>query len=711
MNTDDTGQSDARNDIAAASELATLAARIAHHDECYHGRDDPEISDAAYDALRRRFDELVAAFPELAIGLRPTNSVGATPTTGFFKVTHRRPMLSLANAFDDAELREFVARMRRFLSLAADDNIELVAEPKIDGVSAALRYEHGRLVEGATRGDGVVGEDITRNLRTITDIPEELQGDVPTELEIRGEVYMSKEDFQTLNRNQEDLAAAAGKEARVFANPRNAAAGSLRQLNPETTRQRPLCFFAYGWGAVSEMPAATQSEFLDRLADWGFRTNPLAAVCGTIDAAVAIYHDIASQRLDLPYDIDGIVYKVNRLDWQDRLGIVSRAPRWAVARKFPAEQAETTLLAIDIQVGRTGAMTPVARLEPVTVGGVKVSNATLHNEDEIRRKDIRVGDRVVLQRAGDVIPQVVRVVEAARPKDSVPFEFPTRCPCPVGAEAIRPEGEVVRRCSGGLSCPFQTVERLKHFVSRDAFDIEGLGGRQIQAFWDDGLIVRPGDIFRLSAHEADLKQREKMGEKSVENLLAAIENRRRIGLDRLVFALGIRQVGQATARLLAANYGTFADLRQGMDAALDAESEAYSDLVNIDQIGTSVAGELTAFFADKQNRDILDDLERELKIGPFEAPSAGDSPVSGKTVVFTGTLERMGRSEAKARAEGLGAKVAGSVSKKVDYVIAGPGAGSKSTKAEALGVTVLSEEEWFVLIGMAMPEGKAPVAD
>jgi len=697
---------EALNIFEAEAALTELAAEIAHHDERYHGADDPEISDAEYDALRRRFDAIAERFPSIARTLAPATAVGAAPAIGFAKVTHSRPMLSLSNAFNGVDVEEFVARIRRFLSLPEDEVVELVAEPKIDGLSAALRYENGRFVQGATRGDGMVGEDITRNLRTIDDIPDRLEG-APAVLEIRGEVYMRKDDFRDLNKAQE----AAG--AKPFANPRNAAAGSLRQLDSSITARRTLRFFAYSWGEVSERPSETQAGFLEKLRDWKFQTNPLTRLCGTVEGLLEQYAGIAEQRATLPYDIDGVVYKVNRLDWQDRLGMVSRAPRWAIAHKFPAEQAQTILKAIDIQIGRTGALTPVARLEPVTVGGVVVSNATLHNEDEIQRKDVRVGDTVVVQRAGDVIPQVVRVIQEKRPADSLPYTFPTICPCPEKTAVTRVDGEVVRRCGGGLACPFQAVERLKHFVSRDAFDIEGLGEKQIQAFWEDRLIQRPGDIFRLRTHEAALKKREGWGDKSVDNVLAAIEERRSIGLDRLIYALGIRQVGQATARLLAVNYGTLDAWRaamleagrstQGTDEGegdeTSAPNDALADLLNIDQIGMSVANDLIAFFAEEQTLEIVADLERELDIQPFAAPSASDSPVAGKTVVFTGTLTTMGRSEAKARAESLGAKVAGSVSKKTDYVIVGADAGSKAAKAEALGVTILGEEEWAALIG------------
>ena len=678
-------------------ELAALAEEIARHDRLYHGEDSPQIPDSEYDALRQRFETLSRKHPEFARTLGPYQAVGAAPSAGFAKVTHRRPMLSLGNAFDAGDVREFVARVRRFLSLGDDAMIELVAEPKIDGLSATLLYQNSSFVRGATRGDGLVGEDITANLRTLGDIPDQLQGAAPAVVEIRGEVYMQREAFASLNRSQLE----AG--AKVFANPRNAAAGSLRLIDATVTAGRPLHFFAYGWGDASEPPAQNQMDFLARLQVWGFRTNPLTELCRTLDEVEAVYETIAAQRPGLPYDIDGIVYKVNRLDWQERLGMVSRAPRWAIARKFPAEQAETVLRAIDIQVGRTGALTPVARLEPVSVGGVTVSNATLHNEDEIARKDIRVGDRVLVQRAGDVIPQIVATIEAGRSPASQPFVFPACCPCPLATATHRSADEVVRRCSGGLDCPFQAVERLKHFVSRDALDIEGLGNKQIEALWAEKLVARPGDIFRLSAHAETLRQRDKMGAKSVDNLLAAIEKQRSVALDRLVFALGIRHVGQMTARLLAINYGTFEAWRQAMDAVATGDPDAVADLLNIDQVGASMATDLGAFFREERNRVILDDLARELEIRPCELPQASDSPLAGKTIVFTGTLSAMGRAEAKARAESLGARVAGSVSKRVDLVVAGPGAGSKATKAEALGLSVLSEEEWLAISDSVPP--------
>ncbi|MEP3113594.1 NAD-dependent DNA ligase LigA [Nisaea sp.] len=672
-------------------EMRFLAAQIEKHDTLYHQKDTPEISDADYDALRRRNDALEEAFPDLIRPNSPSKRVGAAPSAGFSKIRHKKPMLSLSNAFSDEDVTDFVARIRRFLSLGEDASVSLVAEPKIDGLSASLRYENGTFVQGATRGDGTEGEDITRNLQTIGDIPQNLPAGAPAVFEVRGEVFMGKAEFRTLNERQE----AAGKK--IFANPRNAAAGSLRQLDPNITAERTLHFFAYSWGEVSEMPADSQTGFLEKLKEWGFVTNPMTKLCDGSTSAIEAYKAIGAARAALDYDIDGVVYKVDRLDWQDRLGMVSRAPRWAIAHKFPAEQAETILEGIDIQVGRTGALTPVARLTPITVGGVVVSNATLHNEDEIQRKGVRIGDTVVIQRAGDVIPQVVRVIEAKRPYDAVPYVFPDHCPV-CGSEAVRPEGEVIRRCTGGLICAAQAVERLKHFVSRDAFDIEGLGAKQVEAFYEDGLIAQPGDIFRLKDRAEEISTREGWGEKSLTNLMAAIEECRGIGLDRLIYSLGIRQIGQATAKLLAANYGTLPALTGAMLEAADPESEAYASLINIDQIGQSVAGDLIAFFHEDHNRAVLEDLDNELEIEAFELTVSDDSPIAGKTVVFTGTLTTVSRGEAKAKAESLGAKVAGSVSKKTDFVVVGADAGSKARKAEELGLTILSEEEWLTMI-------------
>jgi DNA ligase (NAD+) len=687
---------DRLTEAKARRELIRLAEEIRHHDELYYQNDAPEISDADYDELKRRNAAIETRFPDLVLADSPSKRVGAPAAAGFAKVRHAAPMLSLDNAFDEEDVRDFFEGVRRFIKELKDDPtipIEAVAEPKIDGLSASLRYEHGAFVQGATRGDGTEGEDITANLRTVKDIPKTLAGNGwPDVLEVRGEVYMSRADFFDLNRRQED----AGEK--VFANPRNAAAGSLRQLDSTVTASRPLGFFAYGWGQVSEPIDGGQWAVLQRFKGWGFSTNPLARLCPTVEDVLALYGEVAAQRATLDYDIDGVVYKLDRLDWQARMGASSRAPRWAIAHKFPAEQAETILDKIDIQVGRTGALTPVARLRPVTVGGVVVSNATLHNEDEIARKDVREGDTVIIQRAGDVIPQVVAVVKEKRPAVSKPFEFPHECPI-CGSSAIREPGEAVRRCTGGLICRAQAVERLKHFVSRNAFDIEGFGKKHIESFWEDGLIRTPGDIFRLHRRRDEIAAREGWGEQSADNLLAAIEDRRTIGLDRFIYALGIRQVGSSTGRLLARTYLSLSAWRAAMGNAADPDSEDYADLIAVDGIGASMAADLTGFFAEGQNRDIMEDLAAELDVVDFQAPATEGSPVAGKTVVFTGTLETMTRNEAKAGAEALGAKVSGSVSAKTDYVVAGPGAGSKAKKAQELGVATLTELEWLDLIG------------
>jgi DNA ligase (NAD+) len=685
----------------AKAELARLAAEMAEHDRRYHQEDAPVISDADYDALKTRNSEIEARFPQLIRPDSPSHKVGAAPSSGFQKVQHSVPMLSLGNVFTPEDVDDFFTRVRRFLGLAKDAPVDMIAEPKIDGLGFSARYENGRFVVGATRGDGQTGEDITANLRTIPDLPDRLMGpakDVPKVIEVRGEVFMTKVDFQALN------AAQTEKGSKVFANPRNAAAGSLRQLDSTITKARPLTLFAYAWGEAEPLTWTSQQEFIDRLKAWGFSTNPLTRHCSSVEDVLAAYAEIGEQRAALPYDIDGVVYKVNRLDWQQRLGFVSRAPRWATAHKFPAEQAQTVLEKIDIQVGRTGSLTPVARLTPVTVGGVVVSNATLHNEDEIARKDIREGDTVVIQRAGDVIPQVVQVLTDKRPKDSKPYLYPNTCPrC--GSLAVREEGEAIRRCTGGLICPAQAVERLKHFVSRNAFDIEGLGAKNIESFYTDGTITSPVDIFTLQKRDADpdnltpLRNREGWGKMSAENLFTAINERRTIGLDRFLFALGIRQIGQATSRLLAQSYGSLSVLRAALGKAQDRDSEAYADLLNIESVGATVADDLLGFFAEPHNQDILDALTRELTIEDFVAPDTGNSPIAGKTVVFTGNLETMSRNEAKAGAQVLGAKVAGSVSAKTDLVIAGPGAGSKLKKAEELGVEVKTEQEYLALIG------------
>lgn len=685
----------------AAVELELLAAEIAAHDKAYHQEDAPEISDADYDALRQRNAAIEARFPDLVRADSPSKKVGAAPAQGFSKVRHRRPMLSLDNAFSDEDVVEFYDRIRRFLSLGTDEEIAIVAEPKIDGLSISLRYEDGTFVQGATRGDGAEGEDVTRNLLTLDDVPKKLSGHVPPVLEVRGEVYMGRADFLALNQRQEE---AGGK---VFANPRNAAAGSLRQKDPSVTASRPLKLFAYAWGDISGADAQgyggdidwkSQWEFYDRLKGWGLTVNPLSRRCVGAEETLRFYREVEVERPDLDYDIDGVVYKVDRLDWQQRLGFVSRAPRWATAHKFAAEKARAKVLEIGIQVGRTGVLTPVAHLEPVTVGGVVVQRATLHNEDYIAEKDIRVGDTVIIQRAGDVIPQVLEVDTDQRDGNPAPFTMPHECPVCASA-AVREPGQAAWRCTGGLICRAQVKERLKHFVSRDAFDIEGLGGRHVEAFLEDGLIDTPVDIFDLKEKRDDIANREGWGEKSADNLLDAIDARRTIELPRFIYALGIPQIGQATARLLAGRYGSLESLRRSMLEAQDEEGEAYAELIDIDGIGRSMAADLIGFFKEPHNLQLLDKFSDRLNVLPFEQPASADSPVAGKTVVFTGTLEKMGRAEAKATAESLGAKVAGSVSKKTDLVIAGPGAGSKLKKAEDLGVSVIDENAWLVLIG------------
>jgi len=709
----------------AADELERLAAQIAKHDRAYYQDDAPTISDADYDALRQRNAAIEARFPALIRADSPSKRLGAAPSEKFAKIRHRVPMLSLDNAFEDDDITGFVDRIRRFLGLPADERIAMTAEPKIDGLSSALRYERGRFVLGATRGDGFEGEDVTRNLMTLDDVPKHAPG-MPDVFEVRGEVYMSHADFTAMNERQ----AAAGKPP--FANPRNAAAGSLRQLDPEVTRRRPLRFFAYTWGEVSKLPGARQSQVYAALKRWGFPTNPLWRLCDSAEELLAFYHDIERQRAELGYDIDGVVYKVDRLDWQERLGFVSRAPRWAIAHKFPPQQAQTILEDIDIQVGRTGVLTPVAKLKPITVGGVVVSNATLHNEEEIARKDMRIGDTVVVQRAGDVIPQIVRVIVERRRRGAKPYVFPDRCPA-CGSHAVREvdektrKPEAARRCTGGLICPAQAVERLRHFVSRHAFDIEGLGATYLETLHEEELLKDPADIFRLPARadEVDRVLKERRAEQSrlraeaagkdtdaaeksaakktkakdegklIQNLMAAIEARRDIALDRFIFALGIRHVGETTARLLARNFRTLEELVKAMEG-----ERALEDLDAIGGIGETVAQEIVEFFREPHNREVVARLMKAVRARPLEEVKA-NSPVSGKTLVFTGTLEKMTRSEAKARAESLGAKVAGSVSAKTDIVVAGPGAGSKLKQAQALGVQVLDEDGWIALIGKA----------
>jgi len=686
----------------AAKELLLLAQQISEHDKSYHQEDAPKISDAAYDALRQRNTAIEGRFPQLVRADSPSFRVGSAPSEKFNKIEHAVAMLSLGNAFSDEDVVDFAVRVKRFLNLSDGEQFAITAEPKIDGLSASIRYEKGVLVQAATRGDGRVGEDITANIRTIKDIPLILDAeDVPDVIEVRGEVYMSHADFFSLNEHQ----VAEGKDP--FANPRNAAAGSLRQLDSRITAARPLRFFAYAWGEVSKLPADTQMGVVEAFRRWGIATNPLMARCESVEALIETYRAIEVQRARLGYDIDGVVYKVDRLDWQSRLGFVSRSPRWAIAHKFPAEQATTILEGIDIQVGRTGALTPVARLRPVTVGGVVVSNATLHNQDELDRKDVRIGDTVVVQRAGDVIPQVVEVVLDKRPPHSTPFVFPTTCP-ECGSHAVRETNEktgkedVVRRCTGGLICPAQLVERLKHFVSRNALDIEGLGNKQVEAFFEDGLVKAPADIFTLQTRDGEgfkkLKDRDGWGATSVEKLFAAIEARKKVPFDRLLFGLGIRHIGATTARTLARTYHDLDGFLVAMETMTDASSEAYQDLVAIDGIGTAVADALVDFFQEQHNREAVLALQAAgVSPTPLEVQDTG-SPVAGKTVVFTGALERMTRSEAKARAEGLGAKVSGSVSKKTDLLVAGPGAGSKLKKAEELGIKTLTEDEWLALV-------------
>jgi DNA ligase (NAD+) len=696
----------------AAAELETLAAEIARHNRLYHSEDAPEIDDAAYDALVRRNAALEQQFPHLVRDDSPSRAVGATPAAHLSKVAHALPMLSLENAFADEEIADFLGRIRRYLSLADDAEIALTAEPKIDGLSCSLRYEKGALVQAATRGDGATGEVVTENVRTIADIPQRIEG-APDLFEIRGEVYMSKADFAALNARLFAEAPDPAK-ARQFANPRNAAAGSLRQKDAAVTASRPLRFYAHGWGAVSALPAATQFGVMQAIAGWGVPIAPDMARFTDLAGLIAHYRMIEAKRADLGFDIDGVVYKVDRLDWQERLGFVSRAPRWALAHKFPAEKAETLLEAIDIQVGRTGKLTPVARLTPVSVGGVTVTNATLHNADEIARLGVRPGDRVRIQRAGDVIPQVLE--NLTPDADLPPYEFPTCCP-QCGSDAVREEGEVDIRCTGGLICPAQRVERLRHFASRHALDIEGLGITNIESFFRDGLVQSPADIFRLTKEE--LLTRERWAEISAANLIAAIDAKRAPPLDRFLFALGIRHVGEVTARDLARRYRSWAAFLNAIDAALEVRrsvvpalgEETRKHLLRCDKavvaaietpgIGPEVANALLDFFEEPHNREVLDALAA-AGVAPADLVwETKESPVTGKTLVFTGSLETLSRDEAKAQAEKLGAKVAGSVSAKTDMVIYGPGAGSKLKKAQELGVQILTEEEWNALVAGA----------
>src|SRR6266446_1148130 len=695
----------------AKVELKRLALEIESHDKHYYQDDAPKISDADYDALRKRVNAIEARFPELVTSESPSQKIGAQPSGRFAKVQHAVPTLSLGNAFSDEDVADFVDRIRRFLKLDADEIPAIVAEPKIDGLSLSLRYENGELVRAATRGDGTTGEDVTGNARTIKDIPNTLKGrKIPTDCEVRGEVYMLKQDFLILNKNQ------AEADDTVFANPRNSAAGSLRQKDVSITASRPLKFFAYAWGEMSELPADTQHGMLAWMDKAGFVVNPLTKLCKDIDEVLAFYRKIGEDRASLGYDIDGVVYKIDRLDWQERLGFVSRNPRWAVAHKFAAEQATTVLNGIDIQVGRTGALTPVARLAPVTVGGVVVQNATLHNEDYIKGiggdgeqlregRDIRIGDTVVVQRAGDVIPQVVDVVLDKRPENAKEFHFPKKCPCPLHTDVVREEiatGEegARARCSGEFACRYQKIEHLKLFASRRAFDIDGLGEKQIEFFFEQGWVKEPADIFTLPARNNKIRlgEHEGYGETSVRNLFAAIEGRRRIALERFIFALGMRHVGDTTALALARGYGSWTAFHDACLKVANGDEEAIAEMDALDQIGETVIASIKAYFAESHNRGIVERLTKEVTILDAEKPKS-HSAIAGKTVVFTGALEKMTRDEAKARAERLGAKVSGSVSKKTDYVVAGPGAGSKLTEAKKHGVAVLTEDEWLKLIG------------
>ncbi|WP_438753280.1 NAD-dependent DNA ligase LigA [Pararhizobium sp. O133] len=705
----------------AAAELERLARELAHHDALYHGKDAPEISDADYDALKRRNEEIEVRFPELIRADSPSRKVGAAPSGIFQQIIHARPMLSLDNVFSDGDVSDFISSVYRFLGQLPDDSIAFTAEPKIDGLSMSLRYENGRLVSAATRGDGTTGENVTANIRTIREIPQTLPAGVPAIVEVRGEVYMAKSDFLALNEQM----LAEGKQ--TYVNPRNTAAGSLRQLDPTITASRKLKFFAYAWGEISDMPADTQFGMVEAFERWGFPVNPLMQRLSSIKAILLHYNEIGLKRPDLDYDIDGVVYKVDRLDLQQRLGFRSRSPRWATAHKFPAEQAFTTVEKIEIQVGRTGALTPVARLTPVTVGGVVVTNATLHNADYIEGlgnggerirepdHDIRVGDTVIVQRAGDVIPQVLDIVMEKRPADAARYQFPKTCPV-CGSHAVRERNEKtgkldsVTRCTGGFVCRAQAVEHLKHFVSRNAFDIEGLGAKQIEFFFeadDPSLSIRTAaDIFTLERRQAastltKLENIDGFGKVSVRKLYDAINDRRAIALNRLIYALGIRHVGETTAKLLARSYGSYAVFAEAMKAAAEPGSDAWSDLNTIDGIGEVVARAIVEFYKEPRNVDVLSKLLAPGMVRPqdAEAPVASSSPVAGKTVVFTGSLEKMTRDEAKAMAERLGAKVAGSVSKKTDLLVAGPGAGSKLEKARELGVETTDEDGWFILIG------------
>jgi DNA ligase (NAD+) len=686
----------------AKAEHVRLHAEISEHDKRYYADDAPTVTDAEYDGLRKRYGEIEQRFPDLRTLDSLTLKVGVAPTGRFPKVRHAVPMLSLDNAFSEEDVTKFVERIRRFLKLSADEPLAITAEPKIDGLSMSLRYENGELAKAATRGDGAEGEDVTANIKTLKDVPHKLKGKaVPAVAEVRGEVYMTKADFLALNERQK----AAGAE--LYVNPRNTAAGSLRQKDPSITAARPLRFFAYAWGQMSEMPADTQSGMVKWLERCGFYSSPIFKLCHSAEELLAFHHEIGLKRGALDYDIDGVVYKVDRLDWQERLGFVSRSPRWAIAHKFPAEQATTVLNDIEIQVGRTGALTPVAKLEPVGVGGVIVQNATLHNADEIARLDVRIGDTVTIQRAGDVIPQVLGVVLEKRPKGAKEYVFPKTCPCPLKTPVVREinsagEEGVRFRCSGEFACPHQKTEHLRHFVSRRAFDIEGLGEKQIAYFFEEGWLGEPADIFTLEKRNAKLKleEIEGYGETSVRNLFAAIRERREISLERFIYALGIRHVGETTAYELARGYGTWQAFHDAALAVAKGDEEVRAEMDALDQIGDTVIDALAAYFKEPHNRRIVERLTEQVRILDAEKPVT-NTAIAGKTVAFTGKLEKMTRDEAKAMAKRLGAKAAGSVSSKTDYVVAGPDAHSTSKiiKAREAGVTVLTEDEWFELVG------------
>jgi len=695
----------------AKVEHKRLTLELESHDKAYYQDDAPKVSDAEYDALRQRFNAIEARFPEFVTSASPSQKIGAAPSGRFAKVRHAVSMLSLDNAFAEEDVVDFVGRIRRFLKLTDDEEIDFSAEPKIDGLSMSLRYQSGELVTAATRGDGAEGEDVTANIRTLEDVPKKLKGrNIPEVCEVRGEVYMTKAAFLALNERQK----AAGDT--IFANPRNSAAGSLRQKDPSITASRPLGFFAYAWGEMSEMPEETQSGMIKWFERCGFKTNPLTKLCHSVEQLIAFHRKIEEARAELDYDIDGVVYKVDRLDWQERLGFVSRTPRWAIAHKFPAERAMTVLRDIEIQVGRTGSFTPVGKLEPVGVGGVIVQNVTLHNEDYIRGiggdgeplregRDIRINDTVIIQRAGDVIPQIVDVVIEKRPKNAKVFQFPKKCPCPLHTDVVREEtatGEegARARCTGEFACPYQKIEHLKLFASRRAFDIEGLGEKQIELFFDNGWVKEPADIFTLPARNVKirLEEIEGYGETSVRNLFAAIEERRRISLERFIFALGMRHVGETTALALARGYGSWQAFHDACLKVAEGDEEAMAEMDALDQIGETVIASIKAYFGESHNRGIVERLTKEVTILDAEKPKS-NSAVAGKTVVFTGALELMTRDEAKAKAERLGAKVSGSVSKKTDYVVAGPGAGSKLAEAKKHGVEVLTEDQWLKLVG------------